>query len=59
VGDDDRWMSGWEEGEEGEAGFESELGGWCSFVRHGVNTMIVVVGVTSVAVVWFRRRRRR
>ena len=59
MGNDDRWMSGWEKGEKGEAGFESELGGWCSFVRHGLDGTIMVDDMTSVSVVWFRRRRRR
>ena len=50
VGNDDRWMSGWEEGEEGESGFEPELGGWCSFVGHGVDIVRLVGDVDLAAV---------
>jgi hypothetical protein len=45
VGYDDRRMSGWEEGEEGEARFEPELSGWCALVGHSVDSVEWVGGM--------------
>jgi hypothetical protein len=49
-------MSGWEEGEDRESGFEPELSGWRSFVGHGVDIVRVVKDMNSNQ---SRRRRRR
>jgi len=48
MGDDDRRITGWEEGEEGEAGLEPELGRWRSFVGHGVEVVRYVGPVKSI-----------
>jgi hypothetical protein len=51
VGNDDRRMSGWEEGEEGESRFEPELAGWCALVGHGVGVVNLIGNMTSISVV--------
>jgi len=48
MGDNDGRMSGWEEGQEGKAGLETELGRWCSFVGHGVEVVRYVGEMKSI-----------